>query len=772
MPSAVDPRDDLWMAIKQISQSSSDTDYIEQLVPIMRDARHTNQLLQAFDQYSSDREAEIERICSANHQEFIGSVDSLLKVRSGTVDITDEILELQTSIQESADKLHAQKQALKESRNVRQNIDEANAALNDCLEVLRLANTVYELLKDKNYYASLRALDELQTIHLKGISRYNLAGLIDKSVPVAREQIREAVKADLSTWLYKIRESSQFLGEVSFYYTDVRRTRNQERAEADPRFGKFKLNSAIELVADEMDEFDVLNNEEAGVETDFTPLFEAIHIYDTLGKKEQFKAEYAEDRKQQKDLILPQVLSLLDEECGELSSLLESIAGFAIIEKATASKTINLRSQGDIDELWDAMCARAIQLITKALPQVENDELLLRIKGRVALFMLTMEKWGYSVSTMNELLLTLFSKYSELLKKRFSEDFMEIVSTDDYMPMTLNSIEEYDKVVTVSWYTPEKDREELTFPCVLPFSQMYPLCCIDVRNFLNQIYLFSDDYFQKSSIIDETLRTALDDLLCNEVCQSLVDRLASQYPGQIVQILTNVEHFETACHELEALLFEARSSPSATGPITLQATEKFKAAKKQASDRIFEVVNSKIDQLVETAEYDWMATKQATEPSEYMKEMTRWLSDISNSVLLALPEEVKGFVYFDALSHAKDAILALPLDESVKRITPAAVSALEIDTRYLANFVEGLGDPLLLDNLDELTQTVQLMGTDDVMEYFDVAQRNKKYGKVDPLRGQTLIGKVQEGAQIANQSPTKPPERERFGTLGSRFRFG
>ena len=46
-----------------------------------------------------------------------------------------------------------------------------------------------------------------------------------------------------------------------------------------------------------------------------------------------------------------------------------------------------------------------------------------------------------------------------------------------------------------------------SFPCVLPFSQMYPLCCIDIRNFLNQIYLFSDDYFQKSTIIDETLRT-------------------------------------------------------------------------------------------------------------------------------------------------------------------------------------------------------------------------------------------------------------------------
>lgn len=407
MPSAVDLRDDLWAAIKQvsirprdlhnttddtqISQSTSDSDYIEQLVPIMKYGRHTNQLLQAFEQFSNDRESEIERICSANHQEFIGSVDSLLKVRAGTVDITDEILALQESIQDSVGKLQSQKQALVASREVRQNINEANAALNDCLEVLRLANKVQDLLKEKSYYAALRSLDELQTVHLKGIRLYKIADWIDRSVPAVREQIREAVKADLSTWLFGVRRQSQYLGEVSFFYTGVRRMRNQERAEENSRFLKFKLNSAIELVADEMDEFDVLNNEEANMETDFTPLFEAMHIYDALGKKEQFKAEYAEDRKLQKDLIVPQTLTLLDEDCGELSSLLESIAGFAIYEKATAARTIDLRPQVDIDELWDAMCGRAIELITKALPEVNDDELLLKVKGKVALFMLTME---------------------------------------------------------------------------------------------------------------------------------------------------------------------------------------------------------------------------------------------------------------------------------------------------------------------------------------------------------------------------------------------
>lgn len=80
-------------------------------------------------------------------------------------------------------------------------------------------------------------------------------------------------------------------------------------------------------------------------------------------------------------------------------------------------------------------------------------------------------------------MLTLFDKYAELLRRRFSEDFQEvqfssrsnisifhpliwlssqIVSTDDYMPMAINSQEEFDKVLNVSWYTPEQDVDNIT----------------------------------------------------------------------------------------------------------------------------------------------------------------------------------------------------------------------------------------------------------------------------------------------------------------------
>ena len=152
---------------------------------------------------------------------------------------------------------------------------------------------------------------------------------------------------DLNTWLFRIRETSQFLGEVAFYHTEMRRTRQKERMESNTYLRAFKLNSAIELVFDESEEFDVLDNEE--LQVDFTPLFECLHIHEALGQSEKFRVDYAATRRQQKELLLPSSVNLMDEDDdSSLSSLLEGIAGFAIIEKATMRKAHNLRSSVDV----------------------------------------------------------------------------------------------------------------------------------------------------------------------------------------------------------------------------------------------------------------------------------------------------------------------------------------------------------------------------------------------------------------------------------------
>ncbi|KAL8760166.1 MAG: hypothetical protein Q9184_003409 [Pyrenodesmia sp. 2 TL-2023] len=719
MPSAVDRRKRTETAAQQIVLAPSESDYLGQVILAIKDAEvdgRGQQLVQSLTELSYDRERDIESICSVNHQGFISSVNQLQEVRHVTLTIMTDVLGLNTSIQASTETLALQKKTLVESRGVRQNINDANQALNDCLEVLRLANQVHDLLGKKNHYSALRSLDELQNVHLLEIAQYKIAELIQKSVPAIKKLVADAVMADLNTWLFRIRETSQFLGEVAFYHTEQRRTRQKDRAEKVLPLGNFKLNSAVESVADEDEEFDILDNED--VQVDFTPLFECIHIHDALGQTEKFKIEYAATRRQQKELLMPASVTLIDPEGASLSELLEGIAGFAIIEKATMKKAPNLRTLADIDELWGSMCQTAITVISNALFEVTNAELLLKIKGVIALFIQTMSSWGYLVGSLDAFLLTLFDKYAELLKRRFSDDFQEIVSTDDYMPMPIHKADEYDKVVNVSWYTPDKARNELQYSD-------------NIRNFLNQFYFFSDDHFQHPKVIDDTLKSSLDELLCEKVCQSLVDRLSTQYLGQIVQILINLEHFEIACQELEQLLVAARSSASAGGVIALRASEEFRSSKKTAEKRIFELVNSKIDDLIGTAEYDWYAL------------FLPGCTDSPTATLSkpSLPTEIKELIYFDALSHTATMILSLPLSPEVQSISPYGVAALAKDVQYLTDFVDTLDNPILKENLDELQQTVALLQAHNSDEFYDIATRNKKYGRVDAVNGPILLEK-------------------------------
>lgn len=318
-------------------------------------SNRTTPLLQILTQYTHHREADIERIGLTKHEEFLSSVGHLQHVRTGTVTLTKEILQLNQSIQASTEELADQKRGLVNTRAVRQNIADASNALGESLQILHALNHTYDLIRMQKYYAALKSLDDIQNEHLvpiiqnKFATQHRLAATIYKSIPALQKAISEAVMTDLNTWLYRIRETSQFLGEVTFYHTELRRTRQRERVDRDGYLNRFRLNSAVELVFDESQEFDALDNEE--LQIDFTPLFECLHIHSALGQLDRFRVEYATTRRQQKDLLLPSSIDLATDNETSLSSLLEGIAGFAIIEKATIKRTPQLRSEADVSSV-------------------------------------------------------------------------------------------------------------------------------------------------------------------------------------------------------------------------------------------------------------------------------------------------------------------------------------------------------------------------------------------------------------------------------------
>jgi hypothetical protein len=157
-----------------------------------------------------------------------------------------------------------------------------------------------------------------------------------------------------------------------------------------------------------------------------------------------------------------------------------------------------------------------------------------------------------------------------------------------------------------------------------------------------------------------------------------------------------------------------------------------------------------------------MAHTLKDEPSNYMRELTRFLSDNMTTVLVGLPTEIKELIYFDALSHAATMILSLPLSPDVKKINPNGVAALAKDVQYLSSFVDTLGNPILQENLDELQQTVGLMHASNSDEFYDIATRNKKYGRVDAMHGPALLEKLTHSVQT-------PTRVEKISAFSSRF---
>lgn len=73
------------------------------------------------------------------------------------------------------------------------------------------------------------------------------------------------------------------------------------------------------------------------------------------------------------------------------------------------------------------------------------------------------------------------------------------------------------------------------------------------------------------------------------MCRTLCERLKSNKKEEIVQILINLEHFENAAIALEKLLNETSRSHLGQ-PLKLRAAQEFSIARKNAEERIFQLV--------------------------------------------------------------------------------------------------------------------------------------------------------------------------------------
>ncbi|KAJ7590888.1 rsec15 [Mycena floridula] len=746
---------------------SSSSENLEQLGPIIKQIHANRQqdvFLRTLLGLIESKDAEIENICGENYQDFISSVSTLFTVKSYTDSMRENISSLDTGVSQLGRGLVEKKRALLQTKKTATNLDEAIDTLQACLRVLDVVDRVGQMIREGKYWSALRSLEDIQSTPSTSLSQTPLHQHILSSLPSLRAQIKDAVTASMKQWLLEIRNNSGEVGRLALEAMEARTRRWRQRRDKDPLLRMSRVGSAVELVTYEKSEFNVLDNEQLTI--NFKALYECIHIYTALDSLEELQRSYQADRKAQSDLILPYPLPL-----SALPSLTQEISGFFIVETHVLETTGSFRSERDVEELWEALISRLTSAVETSLKTETDPEVFLRVKECLIGFIMTLESPIYSTTSLHAFVLVLFEQYARLLETQFSRRFDDIVQKDDHLPMQVESALEVTKVLEVVWIT-EREKNEIqqaSLPQNLPWSQTFYLCCQDIRGFIQRFYAFIEGVSQGHRNIDELLSKSLDSLLIKHISETIGQRLAGTSTlFQIAQIVTNVEHFQVSCTELERSLTSLRSAQRG-GVIRLTASTSFGNTLSRALTRITDLINSKLDDFFDLSEYDWTPRERENAPSMYLYELVNWLTTVVDS--LVIKESYKNDAYKGAVSYIADCLMDFLTGTYIPAMNENAISNVLIDVDFLEDELKRIGRSHLSTVFLELRSTTSIPLSNTVQEFLVPANRQMSYASVKHKRLQALLeklakyGTTQRDAQSRELGERRRKEADAVGRL-------
>lgn len=481
-----------------------------------------------------------------------------------------------------------------------------------------------------------------------------------------------------------------------------------------------------------------------------------------------------------------------EDDLSGFTNYLNDIVGFFIIESHVVDTTVGFRSRSTVESLWDMASAKLYEVISNSLTNCRNPDHYLKIKEHMITFIQTMERFSFPVTKLIELLMTFFESYSALMCDRASTKCKETIMKDEGNPVTVHNMAEYNIMQHIYEFkeveaVPDgKGITRLRFPKTFPFSSSFVDCCEEVRKFIAGFYQFGEGFHQQFGEMDLILKKSVEVLVSKQICKTMEEKLLTQniQLSEIVRIILNIENFESAVIQFEKLISEHRASHRVISPRNMELKADmdkqlvsslssacwpvFRDCRKRAENRIFEVMNMKIDDFLDCASYEFFNTSKpgspvkqaqsmnapAGEASPYLLDLVAFLTTVWTSTLSELPVSIKSFVYYDAIYHISASLLAQMTGPFVKKISPRFIEQiLEPDVCYLEVFIKSLGDDNLLDQLAEIKQAILLLRMDTpVEEYLNASIKSKKYSRLPKQTAVILLEKLRESGAFQESS--------------------
>uniref|UniRef100_A0A8C5C4H4 Exocyst complex component n=1 Tax=Gadus morhua TaxID=8049 RepID=A0A8C5C4H4_GADMO len=710
---------------------STDTNCIGPTLRSVYDGEEHGVFMGKLDGRIRSHDRDIERMCNHHFQGFVDSITELLKVRGEAHKLKVREGWLMASMEE-----------LRQCRIQQKNIASTIDKLQMCLPVLEMYSKLQEQMEAKRYYPALRTLGQLEQTCLPRAGQYRFCGLMADSTPLLRSQIRDTAMTHLRDFLESIRKHSDRLGE-----TAIKQELSLGAGTESNGQGGSPLSEQDSGILDVEDDEEEEEEEIPGAQdlVDFSPVYRCLHIYTVLGLRDVFENYYRKQRRKQARLAL------------QPQSNMVPLCRFFVVEDHILHTTQGLVNTAYVDELWELALSKTIAALRTHSSYCDDPDLVLDLKNLIVLFADTLQGYGFPVSQLFELMLEMRDQYGEILLKKWTQTFRQILDQDNYSPIPVATEQEY-KNYTSQFPLQDPELDKAAFPKKLPFSELVPRVYCQIKEFIYACLKYSEDLHLSSTEVDDMIRKSTNLLLTRTLSHCLQNAIKKRNVGlpELVQVIINSSHLEQACTFLEEFISNLTNVPPDTANSTqLYGTSTFKDTRHAAEAEIYTNLNAKIDQFLQLADYDWTTAAQgggAMTPSDYLTDLITFLQS-TFTVLTNLPGKVAQTACMSVCKHISNSLLQLLLDPDVRSISIGALHQVNTDLLQCESFARAgpvtgyQGDTLIL-AFSDLRQLLDLFTQWDWSSYLaDYGRTTSRYVRVNPHTALLLLDKMRESGK-------------------------
>ncbi|XP_053111069.1 exocyst complex component 6B isoform X1 [Hemicordylus capensis] len=751
---------------------STDTACIGPTLRSVYDGAEHGRFMEKLDARIRNHDREIEKMCNFHYQGFVDAITEFLKVRAEAQKLKNQVTDTNRKLQIESKKLVGAMEELKQCRLQQRNISATVDKLTQCLPVLEMESKLREQMKSKRHYPALKTLEHLEHTYLPLVSHYRFCKVMVDNIPKLREEIKEVSMSDLRDFLESIRKHSDKIGETAMKQAQQQRNLDSIISQPSKAGGRrlkrdASASSDLEVLrnaspASEQDS-GILDGEEEEEEVpgaqdlvDFSPVYRCLHIYTVLGARETFEHYYRKQRRKQARLVL-QPPSNMHETLDGYRKYFNQIVGFFVIEDHVLHTTQGLVDRAYLDELWEMALSKTIAALRTHSSYCSDPNLVLDLKNLIVLFADTLQGYAFPVNQLFDLLLEIRDQYSETLLKTWAGAFRSILDSDNYSPIPVAHEELYQKMVGQFPFH-DAELEKQPFPKKFPFSEFVPRVYSQIKEFIYACLKFSEDLHLSSTEVDDMIRKSTNLLLTRTLSHCLQNVIKRRNVGltELVQIIINTTHLEKSCRFLEEFITNITNVlPGTVHTTKLYGTATFKDARHAAEGEIYTNLNQKIDQFLQLADYDWMATEASSKASDYLVDLIAFLRS-TFAVFTHLPGKVAQTACMSACKHLSTSLMQLLLEAEVRQLSLGALQQFNLDVEECEQFarsgpVPGFqGDTLQLAFID-LRQLLDLFLQWDWSTYLaDYGQPTCRYLRVNPTTALILLEKMKDTSRKNN----------------------